>query len=204
MRKSFKGESYFNIKGLLLFFIIIMLLLINAATVFAEPFLEEPGKLNLFFSWDHVGSGSFGDNSIKSYTGSFCGIAFPVGFATVGLKTTFDTSEGYYEIFSDFNSNPNLMTSISFLHAKDKSDNGVGIFRVGAFRPIMTDQAGGLGLLLGPGLSVISSNNETNLSMFLEAKSKIYFMEDSFVYANGLFDFMYKSGNLELGVGFSY
>ncbi len=201
MRKKVIGRLYF--KGLLLVCTMMVLLGINVATVFAAPFLEEPGKMNVFFSWDHMGSGDFGDNSIGSFRGSSCGIAIPVGFATVGVKTTFDTSKRYYEIFSDFNSNESLLTSLSYLHTKDKSDDGIGIFRVAAFRPLIMD-SGGIDLLLGPGLSVITSDNATNLSMFLQAKSKFYFMEGSFFYANGLVDFMYKSTGLELGVGFSY
>ncbi len=201
MHKKVNGRFYF--KGLLLVCTMMMLLVINVATVFAAPFLEEPGKMNLFFSWDHMGSGDFGDNSISSFTGSSCGIAIPVGFATIGVKTTFDTSKGYYEIFSDFNSNESLLTSMSYVHTKDKSNDSIGIFRIGAFRPLLMD-SGGVDLLLGPGLSVITSDDATNLSMFLQAKSKIYFMEGSFIYANGLVDFMYKSTSLELGVGFSY
>jgi hypothetical protein len=199
----FKDRTYFNIKGLFLICIIIFLLLISAATVFAAPFLEEPDKMNMFFSWDHMGSGSFGDNSYKSFTGSSCGIAVPVGFAMVGFKTTFDTSLGYYEIFSDFNSNQSLLTNISYIHTKNKSKHSIGIIRVGAFRPMLTESSG-VEFLLGPGLAATSSENATNLSMFLQGKSKIYFMEDGYFYANGLFDFMYKSTNLELGVGFSY
>jgi hypothetical protein len=203
MDRILKGRRYFNIKRLLVASIFIILLLTNAAAVFAAPFFEDPGKMDLFFSWDHIGSGSFGDNNIKSFTGTSCGVAIPVGFATIGIKTTFDTSEGYYEVFSDFNSNKYLMTNLSFQHVKDKSDKSVSIFRVGAFRPVTVDSTG-LDILLGPGLSVVSADSDTNLSMFLQAKTKVYFMEGSFLYANGLYDFMYKSGDVELGIGFSY
>ncbi|HBF38175.1 MAG TPA: hypothetical protein DDW50_12745 [Firmicutes bacterium] len=199
------SRSYW-IKGILLFTTTLMLLVIAIAPAAAAPFLENGNRLTMFFSWDHVGSGNFGDNGYESFTGTACGVAFPVGFANVGFKTTFDTSEGYYEIFSDFNGNENLFMNVSLLHMKDKAGNSVAIARFGASRPLVMDldQGGRIDCTFGPGLSVISTDNATNLSMFLQAKTKVYFMEGSFIYANGLYDFMYKAANVELGIGFSY
>jgi hypothetical protein len=194
-----KSRRYLNSKGVLLFGVSLILLFSSAVTVFAGPLSEDPTKLTMFFSRDYLGSGSFGENHYDSFLGNACGIGIPIGVGTIGLKTTFDTSLGYYEFFTDVY-NENFMANLSLIHMKEAT-----IFRFGVSRPLMMDSGEQkIECVFGPGFSAVSSNDKTNFSMFLQARTKIYFMEDTFFYVNGLYDLMYNSGNAEIGVGFSY
>ena len=209
MRSVLKNGFYLHMKGILLLSIAFILLLSYGTIVVAAPFLEEPGRVTMFFSWGQEGSGSFGDNEYGSYSGTSCGVAIPMGPVSVGFKTAFDTSEGFYEVFADYGDRDNLLINFSLLHRKDETEefeNDVQIIRLGASRSLVIDldQGERIDCAFGPGLSITTVNNSSNFSMFLQAKSKVYLLEGSFLYVNGLYDVMYNSGNFEAGVGFSY
>jgi hypothetical protein len=198
MQTCSKRRLYFISKGLLFLSISFILLLSSTVAVFAGPLSEDPTKLTMFFSRDYVGSGSFGENEYDSFLGTACGIGIPIGIGTIGMKTTFDTSVGYYEIFADVY-NENYMANLSLIHMKDTA-----IVRFGVSRPLTDAGDQKMVCVFGPGFSAVSADSKTNFSMFLQARTKIYFMDDTFFYANGLYDLMYNSGNVEIGVGFSY
>ncbi|HBE78422.1 MAG TPA: hypothetical protein DDW65_11700 [Firmicutes bacterium] len=199
---SLKSRFYFSSKLVMVLAVALIILLSTAATIFASPFMDDPGKLVVFFSHEYVGSGSASSQDYDSFSGTFCGIGIPTKYGSFGIKTTFDTSVSYYEFFADWVYNDNLLMEMTINHL-DKDGTA---YRFGAYRAVPIDMGDGrrLNTIFGPGISVLASKEDTTFSMFLRAKANYYLVDSLYLFGNGMYDFMFNSFDMEFGVGFSY
>jgi hypothetical protein len=202
MGSSLKSRFYFSSKLAMVLVVALIILLNTVAAVFAAPFMDDPGKMVVFFSHEYIGSGSTNSQDYDSYSGTFCGIGIPTKYGSFGIKTTLNTSVSYYEFFADWVYNDSLLLEMTINHL-DKDGTA---YRFAAYRAVPVDMGDGrkLNTVFGPGISVLSSKQDTTFSMFLRAKANYYLADSIYLFGNGMYDFMFKAFDMEIGVGFSY
>jgi hypothetical protein len=193
---------FLHIRMFLLPIIVLILFLGSTNSAFAAPFLDDPTKIVVFFSHDSMQEGSSGDQSFDSFSGTTCGVGIPTNLGSIGIKTSTDTSDGYFELFFNRAYNESLLMDLSLSH---RDDNGTTL-RYSAYRPLVIELSDyqRVNTVFGPGIALLSTDDATTFSIFIEGKANYYFVEGLFAYANAMYDLMYDSLNIEIGAGFSY